>query len=213
MFALPGQSPRGWKANLETAFSLNPEHLSLYCLTIEPNTRFHRYAQRGMLDLPDEESQVRMYDLACSMAQEAGYLQYEISNFCKAGFESRHNLCYWHGEEYLGYGPGAVGCFGGAGGRTRYTVMKHPMRYCEAVESGTGLWCETEELDKSAMELERLMLGLRLNEGIAAGSVSVEKSGVEYATRAGWLEGDEARFKLTPAGRHFCSEVVTRLAT
>ncbi len=224
MFALPGQSERAWKQNLETAFSLKPEHLSLYCLTIEPNTRFHRYAHRGMLDLPDEESQVRMYDDACTLASEHGYGQYEISNFAKPGRESRHNLCYWRGEEYLGFGPGAVGCFDSplstnvrvaerGHARQRYTVMKHPERYCDAVENGGSLWCDEERLGAEELGLERLMLGIRLNEGLPRDAVSIDARALEQVAQKGWLEAQEGLLRLTAAGRHFCSEVVARLAT
>lgn len=229
MFALPGQSERAWKQNLEIAFSLTPEHLSLYCLTIEPNTRFHRYAHRGMLDLPSEDAQVAMYDDACNLAEQHGFEQYEISNFAKPGRESRHNLCYWRGEEYLGYGPGAVGCVatplplaeddraagGGRGwgmevSRHRYTVMKHPERYCEAIETGRGLWCDEETLGQAELDLERLMLGLRLNEGVEYKPAPRVRQDVE---RLGWLEPGTGPLRLTKQGRHFCSEVVARLAT
>jgi oxygen-independent coproporphyrinogen-3 oxidase len=232
MFALPSQSERAWRQNLETAFSLRPEHLSLYCLTIEPNTRFHRYAHRGMLDLPSEDAQVAMYEDACTLAEQHGYDQYEISNFAKPGRESRHNLCYWRGEEYLGYGPGAVGCIdtppppfrvilssskeprNGAGGeeasRRRYTVMKHPERYCDAIENGNPLWCDQETLGPEELDLERLMLGLRLNEGVDYQPDPKARAAVE---NRGWLEPGPGPLRLTPQGRHFCSEVVARLAT
>jgi oxygen-independent coproporphyrinogen-3 oxidase len=213
MFALPGQNLAGWRDNVETAVALRPDHLSLYCLTIEPNTRFHRYAHRGMLDLPDEESQVAMYDLACERARAAGFVQYEISNFARPGRESRHNLCYWRGEEYLGYGPGAVGCFGPGGARTRYTVTKHPERYCQAVESGRAIWCEEEALIESDLALERLMLGLRLNEGLDPEAVPLDPQGLDWVRRQGWLEPGPGPLRLTRAGRHFCSEAVARLAT
>jgi oxygen-independent coproporphyrinogen-3 oxidase len=213
MFALPGQGERAWRENVETAVSLRPEHLSLYCLTIEPNTRFYKYAHRGMLDLPDDDAQVRMYDLACALAVEAGYRQYEISNFAKPGAESRHNLCYWRGEEYLAYGPGGVGCFGTGAGRRRYTVTKHPVRYCEAVESGTGLWCETEDLDPETLAFERLMLGIRLNDGVDLASVPVDRASLSQVQDLGWAEVEGENLKLTQAGRHFCSEVTARIAT
>jgi len=109
MFALPGQSPRGWHENLRRAIELAPEHLSLYCLTLEPNTAFYKEAQRGELVLPLEEVQVTMYEQCLDELAEAGYGQYEISNFSKPGLECRHNLCYWRAEDYAGYGPGAVG--------------------------------------------------------------------------------------------------------
>lgn len=211
MFALPGQSLEKWEANLQTAISLQPEHLSLYCLTIEPNTRFCRLDRRGMLDLPDDHDQVAMYDASVRLAADAGYALYEISNYALMGKECRHNLCYWRGEEYLAYGPGAVGCFADGSTRTRYTNMKHPERYCQAVEQGTGLWCDWEKVDSDTQRLERLMLGLRLTEGVERGLVGSDK-GLERNLDRGWVEFVGGRVRLTPAGRHFCSKVVAELS-
>ncbi|ARU41591.1 hypothetical protein CCB80_10750 [Armatimonadetes bacterium Uphvl-Ar1] len=139
MFALPGQSLKAWETNLATALALGTEHLSLYCLTIEQNTRFYRQNLRGMLALPDDERQTAMYDLAVERCEAAGLQQYEISNFGKPGWESRHNLAYWRSEEYLAYGPGAVGCYDREDGRYRFTNLKHPEGYSSAVEEGRPL--------------------------------------------------------------------------
>jgi len=109
MFALPNQSRHGWESNLDRAINLDPEHLSLYCLTIEPNTAFHKLAHKGILPLPDEEQQAEMYDQTLAKVQGHGFNLYEISNYAKPGRECQHNLCYWRAEEYAGYGPGAVG--------------------------------------------------------------------------------------------------------
>lgn len=212
MFALPGQSQRAWRQNLETAFQLNPEHLSLYCLTIEPNTRFHHYAHRGMLNLPDEESQVQMYDTACELAGQSGYDQYEISNFAKPGRESQHNLCYWRGEEYLAYGPGAVGCFATEAGRTRYTNTKHPERYCVQVENDQAPWCDQEQLTENDLALERLMLGIRLNEGLDTETTELDKKGLDKVLANDWARIENDRIILTSRGRHFCSEAIAYLA-
>jgi oxygen-independent coproporphyrinogen III oxidase len=203
MFALPGQNPRGWQANLEQAIALRPEHLSLYCLTIEPNTRFYRHFLRGTLELPDEDAQVAMYNQAIASMEAAGYRQYEISNFARIGRECAHNLCYWRAEEYLGYGPGAVGCVFEGERRHRTTKMKHPERYCEAVETGGNLICEEEWLDDEADRLERVMLGIRLNEGLPT-SVPHEPKGREECVQRGWIE--------RRGERHFASEVATLLA-
>lgn len=212
MFALPGQSPKAWEHNLKTAIALHPDHLSLYCLTIEPNTRFYRLNTRGMLDLPDDEGQVEMYDMACRLCQEAGYDFYEISNFAKTGKECRHNLCYWRGEDYLGYGPGAVGCSHLDGQRIRATNTKHPQRYCELVESNRPVWCESEVLSSADQRLERVMLGVRLAEGLRADDVLLDAGIVQSLVANGWVTEDSGRICLTPLGRHYCSEVVLALA-
>ena len=211
MFALPGQTTKGWKQNLETALSLRPEHLSLYGLTIEPNTRFYRHNQRGLLDLPDDETQVQMYDDALVATGKHGYQQYEISNFSRPGRECHHNLCYWNAEEYIGYGPGAVGCIEKDNQRTRYTNMKHPDRYCEALEIGNELWCDSERVDAQMLAFERLMLGLRLNGGLQDKRTARSEQAARLVKR-GWLITEGDRVTLTAEGRHFCSAVIAELA-
>lgn len=212
MFALPGQSPRAWKSNLDLALQLQPNHLSLYCLTIEPNTRYYRLHLKGMLDLPNEDAQVRMYDQAIESCQQNGLGQYEISNFAESGKECQHNCEYWLGHDYLAYGPGAVGCVESESQiKTRYTNIKHPKMYCEAIEESANLWCDSEQLDISTQEFEKLMLGIRLNAGISRNIPHDQKS-AQKLTERGWLEPNPDRLILTPAGRHFCSEVTAELA-
>jgi oxygen-independent coproporphyrinogen-3 oxidase len=209
MFALPGQSLRTWRMQLESALGLAPDHLSLYCLTIEPGTRFYRYHQRGLIGLPDADEQADMYEAAIKLCAEAGLEQYEISNFARPGRESRHNLCYWRGEEYMGYGPGAVGCGELEGRRRRFTSLKLPERFCEAVESGGSAWFEEEELKEADLRTERIMLGLRLNEGIEASGLDPEA--VQRVLSRGWGELDAGRLRLTPVGRLLCTEATLEL--
>jgi oxygen-independent coproporphyrinogen-3 oxidase len=207
MFALPGQSMKAWEWNLKTAISLKPEHLSLYCLTIEPNTRFFRLHQRGMLDLPDDDSQVAMYDRAVSAAEEAGYQQYEISNFSLPGRESQHNLCYWRCEDYAGYGPGAVGCVEGV----RRTNLKHPEGYCTAVAEGRTTSFEEEPLTAENLRTERIMMGLRLNRGLDPSGLDLDEKSLKLLESRGWITRDLGPIRLTPLGRHFCSEAALEL--
>jgi oxygen-independent coproporphyrinogen-3 oxidase len=211
MFALPGQSLRAWENNLRLAISLKPEHLSHYCLTIEPNTRYFRLHLRGMLDIPDEESQIQMYDAACRLCAQSGYQQYEISNFALPGRECRHNICYWQGEEYAGYGPGAVGCLEFEGLRLRYVNAKHPVGYCDLVNSGESLWCEQEPVDPSTLRFEKIMLGIRLNQGLSVQDLKLDAGIVRSLVQKGWVETIAGRIKLTDPGRHFCSEVALAL--
>lgn len=209
MFALPGQRLEGWRENLRRALDLGPEHLSLYGLTIEPETRFYRLDRKGMLDLPNEEQQLEMYELALEMTAAAGYQQYEISNFALPGRECRHNLSYWRAEPYAGYGPGAVGCMPLGDAKARYTNLKHPLGYCEAVEEGRAVAFSVEELSDETLQFERVMLGLRLNEGLPRGLVA-ERQALD-AQRRGWIDLEEGRLKLTDEGRRVCSEVTLAL--
>ena len=135
--------------------------------------------------------------------------QYEISNFAEPGLECKHNLCYWYGEDYAGYGPGAVGCVTIDGVSTRYTNLKHPDGYCKAVEAGTSIPFESEILSASTRNVERIMLGLRLNEGIPVGIADGSK--IPALVDRGWVSADGERLKLTSEGRHFCSEVALEL--
>jgi oxygen-independent coproporphyrinogen-3 oxidase len=207
MFALPKQSSRAWLSNLDRAIGLGPEHLSLYCLTIEPNTAYYKKNLRGQLDLPDDDQQVEMYDETLRRTANAGFVQYEISNFAAAGQECRHNLCYWHNEDYAGYGPGAVGAITDGEVKTRYTNLKQPERYCEAIESRSPLQFERETLTPEIQEIERIMLGLRLNDGLEW----EDGPKAELLISRGWATFDDGRLRLTRAGRHFCSEAALEL--
>ena len=211
MFALPGQSVAAWKRNLDRAFALETDHLSLYCLTLEPNTAFYKKHLRGELVLPEDELQVEMYDMCCERAGQEGFEQYEISNFARPGRECRHNLAYWAGEHYAGYGPGAVGFMpapeGGQSVGNRYTNLKHPERYSAAVEEGLPTYFESESITPEIHRTERIMLGLRLNKGVEIPDVKP----MDRLESRGWIERDGDWVTLTKAGRHFCSEVALEL--
>lgn len=209
MFALPHQSSHAWKRNLERAFSLKPEHLSLYCLTLEPNTPFYKAHLKGDLTTPDEDAQAGMYDLCVQLAEQKGYAQYEISNFAQPGRACQHNLEYWRSEEYASYGPGAVGAVDRSGVRHRYTVLKHPERYCEALEAGQPIWFDEEDVTPDMLRTERIMMGIRLNEGL--GTDTLEPSSIQRLTARGWIWHEGGRVGLTPSGRHFGSQVALEL--
>ncbi len=212
MFALPEQSSKSWAANLDRAVALPIQHLSLYCLTLEPNTPFYKENLNGRLDLPDEDSQVEMYELAVSGAAAAGFEQYEISNFAKPDKECRHNLCYWRNEFYAGYGPGAVGFMPDSDGHARrYTNLKHPDRYSLAAEEAKPFFFEEEILTKENVRLERLMLGLRLNDGLSLDGFEIDSHKLTKLQDRGWVNWNEGRIVLTSTGRHFCSQVTLEL--
>ncbi|MFN7172918.1 MAG: radical SAM family heme chaperone HemW [Fimbriimonadaceae bacterium] len=214
MFALPLQNFHGWRQNLHKAINLGTAHLSLYCLTIEPGTSFFKRYHRGELELAPEDQQVEMYELAIEACREAGLEQYEISNFAKPGKECLHNLEYWRARPYAAYGPGAVSCLVDSEGTTvRETRIKHPRKYSEALEAGESPVAEAEALAEQTLELERIMLGLRLSEGVSANRSTLDEKGVEFCQESGWIEAESDTIRLTPAGRHFCSEVVARITS
>jgi oxygen-independent coproporphyrinogen-3 oxidase len=158
IYGFPGQTVECWKETLEAAASLQPEHLSLYALTIEEHTP---YGASGVEI--DEDLQAEMYSQARFYLPEQGYGQYEVSNFSRQGKECRHNLIYWRGQDYLGLGVGAVGCVGGL----RWENQKNLGPYYKDIASGRLPRQKQEILDDKTRKFERLMLGLRLREGFA----------------------------------------------
>ena len=217
MFALPNQSLNAWKNNLLKCIELGPEHLSLYCLTIEEGTPFAKLYGQGKLTQPDEDAQVEMYDLCDEMLATIGLERYEISNFARLGRECEHNLCYWRGEEYLAYGPGAVGCVDvehipgndPEGKRIRFTNVKSPNLFCKAMSEGRLPWQETESLDESTLKRERMMLGIRTREGVEISDYDAKR--LEPLTVLDWATIADGRISLTPQGRHYCNDVAALL--
>jgi len=162
MFGLPHQTLALWAESLQIAQHRKVDHLSLYALTLEPGTRFERLHTGGKLPLPDEDVELAMYEQSIESLQRAGYTHYEVSNFAKPGHQCRHNLVYWHNEEYIGFGPGAVSYLHGC----RYKRERLPGMYCSKVDSQKSLIVESEQLNAEGALGETMMLGLRLRSGI-----------------------------------------------
>ena len=162
MFGLPGQSPEKWKSHLRQALEKKPDHISAYSLTIEPATSFFKLQERGLLSLPPEEIQLEMFQATIEILPSAGYYQYEISNFSRPGFESRHNLNYWDNGEYLGLGAGASSYLNGE----RFKNTNLPSRYIREVQAKGSAVESTEKLELLHAMGETIMLGLRRLKGI-----------------------------------------------
>jgi len=163
MFALPGQTMASWQDNLAQALTKNPEHLSTYNLTIEPETAFHTLQSKGKLTLPPDDFQLEFYKKSIQTLTGAGYQHYEISNFCKPGKQCQHNLIYWNNGDTLGLGAGASSYLGGS----RFKNYNLPSRYIQEVETAGTAVEFSEQLEPSRAMGETLMLGLRLREGMA----------------------------------------------
>ncbi len=212
IFALPNQTLERWEANLQQAIVLEPEHLSLYALMLEPNTRFYHLYQRGHLRLPDEELQVAMFRLAQASTRAHGYEQYEISNYARPGYECRHNMVYWRNEPYLGFGPGAVSYYEGR----RWMNIKHPREYVRRIQHSECLILEEERLEGWEAVGETLLLGLRMREGVDL-AVLEERfqlpvsayyaDTIAHFTQRGYLEQFGTRIRLTEEGMLWHSEV------
>lgn len=164
--ALPGQSFSDYKENVEEILKLNPEHISSYSLIIEEATPFFEQYAKGAEkegDLPDEETDRAMYAYTKERLEQAGYFRYEISNYAKPGFESRHNSSYWIGTEYLGVGLGASSLITNA----RYHNETDLSVYMEEIEKGNEVRREIERLVLEEQMEEFMILGLRLMRGVS----------------------------------------------
>ena len=160
MFGLPGQNLSTWEKTLQNVLSLAPEHISCYALKVEEGTPLH--ASRDFYNLADDDAQADMYLRCVEILKERGYRQYEISNFCRRGMVSRHNLKYWTGGEYLGFGPDASSDFGGR----RFSAVRDVMTYIQQMEQGGQVMEEVQEISHRERAAEYLMMGLRTVHGI-----------------------------------------------
>lgn len=161
IYGLPHQTMERWQENLAAAVELQPEHLSCYGLKVEEGTPL--FAQKDTAELPGDEAQADLYLYTVDFLREKGYQQYEISNFARPGFESRHNLKYWTLQEYAGFGPGAHSDFGGV----RYAYGRDLEGYIQGVQSHAPLLSESERIPEIERDTEWIMLRLRTTEGIS----------------------------------------------
>jgi len=226
LYSLPTQTVGQWEDTLKSAILLEPDHLSLYPLTLEEGTPLASRVAKGELPLPDEDMAADMYVLAEEMLDAARYRHYEISNWakvlpgCSCGelgyLASRHNLTYWHNEPYLGFGAGAHSYFGAQ----RYYNVLSPAEYIVRVESDRSPMREVEEIDRTLEMAETMIMGLRLLEGIDRGVFQrrfgqdlLEIYGEEIGELVGLglVEMEEERIKLTLRGRLLGNEVFERL--
>ncbi|WP_066609986.1 radical SAM family heme chaperone HemW [Bosea sp. PAMC 26642] len=161
-----GQTPALWRAELELAISHAAEHLSLYQLTIEPDTAFERLFKAGKLAIPDHEAGAVLYEITQEITARHGLPVYEISNHARPGAECRHNLVYWRYGEYAGIGPGAHGRLVTTEGRMAQSTEKRPETWLARVEAEGHALVEDERLNAEAQGDEYLLMGLRLVEGI-----------------------------------------------
>lgn len=165
MFGIPAQNAESFGRSLDEAISLSPPHLSVYSLQVEEGTPFYR--DRASLALPDEDTEAEMAALLYRKTEEAGYRRYEISNFARPGFESRHNLRYWRMQDYLGFGIAAHSFFAGERFYNRPVLDDYLRDPCGVRE------CE-ELLSAGVREYETVMLGLRLSDGIGEADFCAE---------------------------------------
>ena len=204
IYALPGQTMDQVKENVAKAIDLDIPHMSLYSLILENHTVFMNRMRRGKLPLPKEELEAEMFEYIIDELEKAGFEHYEISNFSKPGFESRHNLVYWDNAEYYGLGAGASGYVDGI----RYKNHGPIRHYLEAIEAGKARITEEHLTLEEKME-EELFLGLRKKSGVSKARFEV-KFGVSFdqrygqvvasLTEQGLLVPDDKQVRMTKRG-------------
>ncbi len=203
IYGLPNQTMESFQASLKAAVELNPEHISCYGLKLEEGTPL--FLERTSLTLADDDLQADMYLFAVSYLKEHGYMQYEISNFAKPGFESRHNLKYWTMADYVGFGPGSHSDFGGV----RYSFDRDLQAYIDGTLHGKQMPVESEDLPNWTRDTEYIMLRMRTVQGIEPKyyertfrqRFSIFLPLFEQYEKAGFAErGEQDSWHFTPKG-------------
>ncbi len=226
IYGLPGQSVADWERSLDAVLALDPPHISLYCLTIEPGTPMARWLRSGRILAPDPDIAAEQYELACTRLGAAAYEHYEISNWARPGHACRHNLTYWRNQEYLGLGAGAHGHANGY----RYAVVKQPRVYIRRMAEGTArafpltaAVAEAHALDMRERMADTVLMQLRLlDEGLDLVAFE-QRFGtplddaydglVSRLTEWGLVQGHHGRLRLTERGWFISNQVFYRFMT
>jgi oxygen-independent coproporphyrinogen-3 oxidase len=212
IFSLPGQTLTDFKQTLIEAFKLDLPHYSGYSLIIEPKTVFYNLIKKGKLLTASEDLEAEMYELLMDEMEKHGYRQYEISNFSKPGYESRHNLTYWNNEEYFGFGAGAHSYVSGF----RRSNIGPVNKYIDHIHQGKLPLLEKNKVSRSEQMEEEMFLGLRKTEGVTIAKFIHKflKNPIELFAnelldleQKGLLEVTDEKIKLTKKGRLLGNEV------
>ncbi len=218
IYARQEQTAADWEKELKEALLLEPDHLSLYQLTIEPGTAFAaRKEAGGLRGLPSEDEAVALYEITQELCTGAGLPAYETSNHARAGQECRHNLLYWRSEEWIGLGPGAHGRIVSEGKRVALACVRDPNAWLKQVEREGHGEAERHVLSRWEEAAEVLLMGLRLREGVetarlAALGYDINGQAAERLVALGLLEVSAERLYATEKGRFLIDAVVRELA-
>lgn len=212
ILSLPGETIEDMKHSLGKAVKLGVEHVSLYELTIEEHTVFGDQHRKGKLGLPDEDTQMKLLSFARDFLEQNNFEHYELLNYAKPGFRSRHNMLYWANEDYLGLGPGAFSYFDGRRFRSSAGVDE----YLEKMRHGDWTPHEEETLTPEKKEIESLLLALRLSEGATVKKfrtiLQKLKNSVSQLERQGLLVQDPRSLRLSPRGQFLAETVFSELS-
>ncbi len=213
IYARPGQTVVGWREELTRALGEQQGHMSLYQLTIEPETRYFDLFQSGKLVIPDDDHAAALYDVTQELTEAAGLPAYEISNHAKPGHESRHNLTYWRYQDYVGAGPGAHGRLNGLA-----TVCeKYPETWVSRVEAEGHALTEQQQLTEAEQAPEYLLMSMRISEGLDllrhARLAGDQIAGDKVAALAGLdlVREVDGRLQATRRGRPLLNAIVREL--
>ena len=217
IYARPDQTDAAWREELNQALSFGTDHLSLYQLTIEPETPYALLHRNGQLQIPDEDIAAGLYETTQELTQAAGLPAYEISNHARPGQESRHNLIYWRYGDYAGVGPGAHGRVNLGGNRTATAAIKLPERWRDTVaKSGQG-FAEQVAISNEEAAREHLLMNLRLAEGLDLAAYEQrwgarpDAAKIAALTQQGYLTRDGDVLTATPNGRLLLNRVIEEL--
>ena len=206
IYALPAELNRDWSADLDQALALEPEHLSLYGLTVEPHTPLGRWVDRGEARPTPDERYAAEFLLAHERLTAAGYLHYEVSNYGRPGRAAVHNSAYWRRADYLGLGPSAHS----AAGSRRWWNLRDWAAWERAVAAGGSTVAGEEQLDAAMVQLEDTYLGLRTEQGLPIAALPAAT--VASWEREGWAARAQDRVRLTPEGWLRLDALVASLA-
>ena len=212
IYGTPGESLDDWRRSLDAALACGPDHVSAYALVVEQGTRMAAQVRRGVLPPPDDDDLAAKYEVADDVLGAAGYHWYEVSNWARSpALACRHNVGYWRGDDWWGAGPGAHSHIGG----TRWWNAKHPAAWAARVAAGASPAQGRELLDDEAREVERVMLGIRLAEGLSVRDVPLQgRPQVAGLVERGLVDAERAaagRLVLTRDGRLLADAVVRSL--
>lgn len=203
MYALPTQTMKDWKEDIETALSLGIQHISTYGLMYEEGTALTRMRDKGELEPMDEETENALYDYLCERLQQAGFVHYEVSNFALPGKEAMHNSAYWDHTPYIGIGAGAHSLTG----RVRSWNPDDLEAYIKGV-TGDGLQVTGETLTETDLYNERIMLGLRTRKGVAKEAIQGD---VQPWIDQELLQNQDGRIRATQQGLHILNRIIESL--
>ena len=211
MYGLPMQTLDDAKRDIETALSFNTPHLSLYNLTLEPNTYFANFPPK----LPSEDEVDSIFEQSLDLLTKAGFKRYEISAYAKPGMECKHNLNYWRFGDYIGIGAGAHGKISFPDKITRQVRERHPETYMQAIEQNGNALIESKEISAADLPFEFMLNTLRLTDGVATNTFSERtglplssiSKGLDEASKKGLLDPDPTVLKGTPQGLRYLNNL------